>query len=738
MAIPLALRTLLRSRWYALTAIGTITLTIALGATAFAVVDGVLFKPLPYPDAHRLFSLVGSAGPPRETAYLAPGDVRYLSEADPRIAVTGIGSAPAVTHPDRLDLQIRCVAIDPAFFDALGQHPLVGGFTADHHAAPAPGAPTPAIVSHAFWRQWLGASPTAVGHVIDMIDSRLLVVGVLPRDFVFPTSGRNTPHVLVPRLVDPSAASNRWRRGLSAIARLSPDITVEEAQARLDAALASRVDEYPPRRVRPGPYVAVRMSALNSLLRRNERPLSSLAFAGAALIILLGTINVAGLVAARARDRTRELTVRAALGAGRRHLVAVLLVLFSLVPAAASIREALAQRLAGASTITTTVRSRGRGALLAAETAIGIVLVIAGSLVLASFVVLRTEDTGFDLDGLAIVQLETTGAVAPEARAAIEEAAQARMLRVPGIRAVATLEAPVLESMFPGSRFKLPPGADRYFASDVPVSGTYFGVTSHRVLDGRVFTDAEVDTARPVAVVSEGTARAYWPSGRAVGQVLESQDAAVTVIGVVEEARFGAQDETYHGEIYLPIGLFPRRSPLVHLLKTAGDPDDAVRDVALVLRQDVPGVLVRRAESFDAALSRSVRLQRFRTILFTLAGASALLLVAVGIAGLVAAGVARRGREIGIRAALGARRGQLVRMIVVEHLRPAVTGLALGLLGSWWAVRLVRAFLYKLDAHDPRIWVAATGPLLLVVLVAAWIPARRASSVDPMEVLRAE
>ena len=123
--------------------------------------------------------------------------------------------------------------------------------------------------------------------------------------------------------------------------------------------------------------------------------------------------------------------------------------------------------------------------------------------------------------------------------------------------------------MFPGSRFKLPPGADRYFASDVPVSGTYFGVTSHRVLDGRVFTDAEVDTARPVAVVSEGTARAYWPSGRAVGQVLESQDAAVTVIGVVEEARFGAQDETYHGEIYLPIGLFPRRSPLVHLLKQA-------------------------------------------------------------------------------------------------------------------------------------------------------------------------
>lgn len=795
MAIRLAFRTLLRSRWYALTAIGTITLTIALGATVFAVVDGVLFKPLPYPDSHRLFTLVGSAGPPRETASLAPSDVRYLSEADPRIAVTGIGGAPALTHPDRLDLQIRCVAIDRAFFEALGQPPLVGGFTADHYAAPAPGAPTPAIVSHAFWRQWLGASPAAVGHVIDMIDSRLLVVGVLPRDFVFPTSGRNAPQVLVPRLVDPSVASDRWRRGLSAIARLAPDITVEEAQARLDAALASRVDEYPPRRVRPGPYVAVGMRALSATLGARERGMFRLAFAGAALIVLLGAINVAGLFAARARDRTRELAVRAALGAGRWHLVSVLLaealvvggagaligiaiarsvltgtlallpetvqllkepaldwrvvtfgvtaavlplLLFSLAPAAASIRAALAQRLAGGSPITTTGRSRVRTSLLAAETAIGITLVVTGSLLLASYLVLRAEDAGFDSEGLAIVQVQTIGRLTPEERAAAEQAALARMARVPGVRGVATAEAALLEGGFPGSMFKPPAGAARYFASDVPVSARFFDVAGLEALDGRVFTRAEIDAARPLAIVSEDTARAYWPGGRAVGQILESQNLSVTVIGVVEEARWGSQADTGYGEIYLPAGLVPRRSMLVHLLRTAGDPDVTARDVALVVRQDVPGALVRRAESFEAALSRSVRVERVRAIMFTLAGASALVLVAVGVAGLVATGVARRVREIGIRAALGAARGQLVRMIVLEHLRPALAGLALGLLASWWAARLVRSFLYQLDAHDPLVWAAATTVLLLAVIVAAWLPARRASAVDPMDVLRAE
>ena len=238
--------------------------------------------------------------------------------------------------------------------------------------------------------------------------------------------------------------------------------------------------------------------------------------------------------------------------------------------------------------------------------------------------------------------------------------------------------------------------------------------------------------------MSEDTARAYWPGGRAVGQILESQNLSITVVGVVEEARWGSQADTGYGEIYLPAGLVPRRSVLVHLLRTAGDPDLTARDVALVVRQDVPGTLVRRAESFEAALSRSVRMQRFRTILFTLAGASALLIVAVGIAGLVGTGVARRVREIGIRAALGASRGRLVRMVVVEHLRPAVAGLALWLLGSWWAVRLVRAFLYEIDAHDLRVWTAATALLLAVVLIAAWIPARRAGSVDPIEVLRAD
>jgi len=192
------------------------------------------------------------------------------------------------------------------------------------------------------------------------------------------------------------------------------------------------------------------------------------------------------------------------------------------------------------------------------------------------------------------------------------------------------------------------------------------------------------------------------------------------------------------GEIYLPASL-SRWDWTVYLLKTAGNPDMIVRQPALALqKKDVPGVLARRAESFDAALWNSVRLHRFRTVLFGVSASAGLLLLAVGIGGLVATGVARRVREIGIRSALGARSGQLVGMVILDHLRPSLIGVAIGLVASWWTTRLLSAYLYEIDAHDPTVWAAAALTLLLVTVVAAWVPARRASAVDPMTVLKAE
>jgi putative ABC transport system permease protein len=800
MAFGHFIRNLRTSPWYAATSIGTIALTIALGATVFAVVDGVLFKPLPYRSPDRLFDLQGSAGLGQGgTASVSPLDVKYLSEADPRISITSFRSVPSMTALDRPHLAIVSAGIDRRFFDVLGEYPLIGGFTDDHYAAASvDGAPKPAIVTHTFWRQWLGGDPTAVGRTINLVDNTLVIVGVLPREFVFPhPRARSRPDVLIPLIMPPAAANDRWARSLSAIARLRDGVTFDEAKAKLDAALATRIREYVPQRTLPGPYVAVAARPLEFVLGRTERPLFSMAFAGAALLILLGAINVTGLFAARAHDRARELSIRAALGARRRHLIGVLLseaatiafaggvlgvllaypllnatlqmlpesvsllkapvidwrvlvfamvaalvpvVVFAVAPTLGAMKTALIQRMAEGSRSTPMVRNRGRHVLLAAEGAIGIALVVTGSLLLVSFLALRSQDAGFDSKTLAVVELRMAATVTPDERQGRETRVFDQMRRVPGVSAVATVGIPLLENSYMGSEFKFPAGAERILAADVPVSSAFFDVGGLRLLDGRVLTPAEIDTARPVVVVSEGTARAYWPNGRAVGQLLDSPNmGSVTVVGVVEDARFGAQsDDKTFGQIYMPARLSRRPPYTVYLLKTVGDPALVARDVALALQQERPGVLVGRAESFDTALSNSVRLPRFRTILFTLAAGAGLLLLAVGTGGLVATGVARRVREIGIRAALGAQGQQLVTMVILDNIRPLMVGLMFGLLASWWTTRLVSAFLYQIDAHEPVVWMAAVGAVLLVAILAAWLPARRASGVDPMMALRTE
>jgi hypothetical protein len=344
-----------------------------------------------------------------------------------------------------------------------------------------------------------------------------------------------------------------------------------------------------------------------------------------------------------------------------------------------------------------------------------------------------------------MIEVAVVGRLTGEERDAAHERALTRIRQAPGIVDVAFISASLLDGGFAGSMFRIPAGGLPVLASEVGVSSAFFEVAGLSLLDGRYLTRADIDARQPVAVVSEGTARAFWPERRAVGQVLESPDLpAVTVVGVVEEAKFGSQAEGRGPtEVYLPEGYAQqyrasRSLRWMFLAKTTGDPDATVRDLPLVLRRDVPGVVVRRAESVESALAKSVRLHRFRTLVFSIAGGAGLLILLVGVTGVVASGVARRVREIGIRSALGAQQSALTGMIVLEHLRPVILGVAAGLLLSWWSTRLLSTFLYQIDPHEPSGWVGAAALLMFAAACAAWIPARRASAVDPVTVLRAD
>jgi len=789
--LRLACRTLVRSKWYAFAAIGTITLTIALSTTVFAVVDGVLFKPLPYPESERIFQVVGVSDAASPPAVLSSSDLTNLSDADSRISVTAFGNGVPLTHPDQPEANIWSARIAPNFFDVLGQRPLVGGFTQEDFAAvPVLGSPRSAIVTHSFWRLRLASDPKAVGRTIDLVGQRFLIAGILPHDFLFPEYyGRRRPDILVPL--------NRSAGALTAIVRLGEGISREDAKGRLDVAVISRAGDHgPDSPQRPGPFVGVQMRPLNSVLGANERPFFSAAFAGAALLILLGAINITGLSSARARDRQRELAIRIALGAGRRHLVTALLgesfviavlgaaigmilaspllvtalsivpetlllmktpgidwrvttfavvaavlpvVVFALAPAFAVMRDAPGYRLAGGTTSTPRSRGWGRDVVLATESAIGMLLLVGGSLMLASFAALRAQDVGLDPNNLAIVDVRMMQRTTAEENMARQQRVFERLRQMPGVVDVAAVDASVFDQLFMGSQFKAPRVVKGFDAGDYAVSGSFFKIAGLRLLAGRFPTPEEIDANRPLAVVSEETAQKYWPNEGGVGQVLESKDPSriVTVVGVVEEARFVSQDNPRGGQIYIPRGM-SQTFNTVYFLKTAADPTAVLRDFPLVLRRDVRDVVVRRAESLDEAIAKSVRLYRFRTALFASSAGAGLVLLSVGIWGLVASGVARRVREIGIRGALGAQQRQLVIMIVFDYLRPVITGVATGLLASWWTTRLVAHFLYEIDAHEPLVWIGSVAALIVVASVAAWLPARRASAVNPAVVLRSD
>ena len=803
MTMRIVLRSLVASRAFAISAIGTIALAIALAATVFAVVDGVLFKPLPFARAAELHNVMGTTGARQGSASISLADVEYLRGADSRITVTAVGGAPGGRFRDQPEIEISAAEIEPNFFEVLGQSPLVGGFSPDQFSTPPNVLGLrPAVISYRLWRDRLGADPAAIGRRLDFIEGAIVIVGVLPRDFVFPTNNRFLrPDFLVPMVPTREALTDRWDRGLTAIARIPGGIPREEAKARLDAALAAHAHEYPPKNVQPGPYTATDVRGLEQLLGRSERPLFRTAFAGAALLVILACVSVAGLLTARGRDRARELSVRVALGASRAQLARLLLgealvvallgaavgllmapsllavaltwlpdrvflikpptidlrvvsfaiaastitmLVVSSLSLSAVLRAVVGRSLAGMQTSTPRARSWPTAVTIAAQSAIGIALVVAGSLVLASLVALRAEDPGFARDGLAVIEVLTPGVPQFQSGPALNARYADVVRRIeahPGVTGVATIGTPLLENSWGGGIFARPAGVQGIGATDIPIGGPFFEVAGLSLIDGRLPTRDEIDGGQPIAVVSEQIAEAYWPGQRAIGQELNSPrwKTSVAVVGVVEDARIGEQNEAASfGEIYVPATRYPRDTGTAFLFRTAGDAGLAAREVALVVNRDVTGVLVQRAESFEDALAKSVRLFGFRGILFGVAAAAGLTVLAVGIAGLVAMGVARRVREVGIRLTLGARRAMISRMIVADHLRPVLAGAVLGLIASWWATNLLSGFLYGLAPHDARIWATASALLLIVAAVAAWIPARRAGAVDPAVILRVE
>ncbi len=794
-----ALRMLARSPGFALVAVLTLALGIGANSAIFSVVSGVLLRPLPYAEPDALVSVWPEGAFPRG------GFLAFREEARSFAAVAGYGVATELTLFDRGEpARLEGTETTANLFRVLGVDAALGRtFLAEEEE---PGAERVVLLSHALWRQRFGGDPSAVGRSVRLDGVSHTVVGVMPADFRFPSSATQ---LWTPVPFDPGDRIGMWsERWLNPVARLRPGADLSLAQAEVDAFMP-RLREMFPWDMPDGYGRGAAVVPLRDEVVGDVRPMLLLLLGAVGLVLLIACVNVANLLLARAAARQREIAIRGALGAGRGRLVRQLLtesVLLSVLGGALG----LGVGAAGVELLTATLpadtprleevridvgvlgftaalalltgllfgslpalrtshfglkaalieggRTAGGGrsrrglasALIAAEMALAVVLVIGAALLVRSFWNVVQVDPGFQTGNVV------SALVAPSESRLGDDAArrdffarlEERLAALPGVSAVsATSQLPFAEGIY-GSVFVIEGrpdpatrGGDWPLADAAPVVGADFLRTlGIPLLRGRGFTDADREGAPGVVLVSEALARRHWPGEDPIGGRIRFPGAGEewrAVVGVVGDVKWERLTEEGRSALYTPLAQ-GRTGPMRVVAKTTGDPRTLAASLRGIVAALDPQTPVSDVRTVDQRISSSVERPRFAMLLLAAFAGVALLLGAVGIYGVIAYTVGQRTREIGVRMALGARSGDVLRLVLAQGAGLALAGVALGVGIALAVTQALRSLLFGVGAADPLTF--ALVPLLLVgvALLASWIPARRAARVDPMVALRSD
>jgi putative ABC transport system permease protein len=780
-----------------------VVLTIALGVGAnsaiFSVVNALLLRPLPVDESDRLVWVWGkfSMG---DRASVSPADfLDFRAQNDVFEHFAAYAGTKHNLSGDFEPERLTGAMVSADFFDTLRVAPVLGrGFLLEEEQEREPQV---VMLSHGLWQRRYGGDAGIVGQTIVVDGRSVSVVGIMPAGFAFP--GRVDLWVPVPLLADEMGA--RAAHFLRPIARLNPGVSLSQAQAGMDAIAARLEEQYPASNT----GWSLRLEPLHDVVVGDIR-LALLVIAGAVgLVLLIACANIANLMLARASSRQPEITIRAAIGASRLRIVRQLLtesallvllggalglllatwgaqllatqlpegvvagipgrldigidarvlgftaavslltgLVFGAIPAIHASRpdltDALKQGGRGASE--GVHRNRLRGALVVAEIAGSVVLLVGAGLLVKSFMRLRDVDPGFDARNVLAMRIELSSSKYYEAvpRAAYFDEALRRVGSVPGIESVGTIDAlPLVRGQggdayftIPGRPFQNP--NDKLVADFRRISAGYFRTMGIPVLAGRSFEEREARENAPVVIINEAMARRYFPDTDPIGQRLDIEWMKVVpseIVGVVGDVRQYGLDKESSAEMYVPT-LEAGFSNLV--VRTSGDPValvSAVRRELASVDKDQPITSVNAMAHFVEASTDS---SEFNMVLLGAFAGVALLLAGMGIYGVTSYMVTQRTHEIGVRMALGARRADVLVLVLRRGLLLTIGGTVLGLALAFALSRFLASLLYGVSATDGVTFGAVSALLTFVAMVACYVPARRAATVDPIVALRTE
>ncbi|MFL6275566.1 MAG: ADOP family duplicated permease [Blastocatellia bacterium] len=799
-------RVLVKHRGF--TAVAVITLALGIGANTaiFSVVNDLLLRPLPFREADRLVMLweVTPEGRHQNTTsranFLGWREQNTVFESmaafsDQRVSLTGNG------EPEEVALQLAT----PELFSVLGVEPALGrGFTEEDGREQAPNV---AVLGYGIWRRRFGGDPQIVGQKIMLNTVPCTVIGVLPAHFewhIRKRSGTGKPAEIWTILAMPKEGPALLGRFLSTVARLKPGVTMAQAQAEMTT-IAARLEQ--DNRYNKG--FTAEVVPLREQFVGNVRPALLILLGAVAFVLLIACANVANLLLARAAAREKEIAVRTALGAGRRRIVRQLLteslllalmgsllglglawwgtgalvaisprdvvnlqgvginltvllwtllvslltgIIFGLAPAMEATRlnlnDALKEGGKGAEGQGTRSR-RLRSALVIAEVALALVLLVSAGLLIKSFTRLRQIDTGFDTNNVLTMVVNLPARKYKEDPQVVTffQQAMERIRALPGVRAAGMVNyLPLYGGLGTTTDFTIegrpapPPGEEPATNVRVADSG-YFGAMNIPLLRGRNFSEVEDSQSRHTVIISESMARQHFPGEDPIGKTITvdmfEKPNPTQIIGVVGDARYDSLTDAAEPMVYFPLPELTY-SFMTLAIRTDNDPGAmtaAVRDVIHAIDADQP---ISDVRTMNQVMATTLGRARFNTLLLGLFAGLATLLAGVGIFGVMNYSVTLRTREIGIRMALGAQPGQVLMLVLKQGLLLTTVGIGIGLGGALLLTRLISGLLFGVAATDPMTFAAIVLLLAVVSLIACYIPARRATRLDPLIGLRYE
>ncbi|HEU4597852.1 MAG TPA: ABC transporter permease [Pyrinomonadaceae bacterium] len=801
-------RVLSKNPGFTAVAVLTLALGIGINTAIFSVVNAILLRPLSYPDPEQLVLL--NHNYPKidlKASVSAPGYKHYRENAKSfeGIAAMSFWSANLTGdggEPERL----QGMTTSANLFPLLRAEAERGRVLLPEEEEK--GRDRVAVITDGLWRRRFGSDPNLVGKRVSLNGESYEIVGIMPPDFQFGREIGLTIEIWSPLTFTPQQLSmdNIGRENLFVLTRLKPGVSFEQAQAEMNAIADSLRAQ-----LMPGLTVndwGLKLTEMSETVVGEVRPMLWMLLGAVGLVLLIACANVANLLLARSAVRQKEIAIRTALGAGRGRVIRQLLtesvllavvggalglllatwgvdlllsfneskiprayevgvdlwvlgftvgvslltgVLFGLAPALQASKVDLHDALKeGGRSGAGGMKKGARSALVVAEMALALVLLICAGLLIKSFAQLQQVNPGFRPEGILSMQLTLPEAKykEPPQRQEFFRQLIERVRALPGVEAAGATNVLPLSGQNQSGSFGIegrpvPQGQTSPHGDRWMVTADYFRTMSIPLVRGRYFTEQDGPDAPGVAILDETMARKYWPNEDPVGKRISFETGPDNnprwreVVGIVGHVRHKDLEGESRVQYYVP--LVQRPNPGIFLaVRTLGEPEALTASVRGVIRELDRDLPVYKVTTMEQLVSDSMAQRRFSMLMLGIFAVVALLLASVGLYGVLAYSVTQRTREIGVRMALGAQTRDVLKMVVGQGMVLALAGVGVGLVGAFAVTRLMSSLLYGVTATDPLVFAAVALLLTAVAFLACYIPARRATRVDPMVALRYE